>query len=204
MRVYFTADDQAEEKFQQKFSEIIGILTNAGVLVMSNLANRNLSGFSNQDLERLDQSGEVLLEKMDALIIEGTKPVSEGAYLIAIALTHKKPILYLSQKGKQISKNLIHLKKDKNTSQFLYLENYTDQTLITIIQNFLQRAERGEGREIPNIKFTLRITSRIERYLHWKTHNTKISKADFLRETIDDIIDDDEDYSKFVNKQKKS
>lgn len=202
MRIYFTADNQAEEKLQQRFSTIISILSQAGVLVMSNLADKNITGFSPHDMEKLDQSGEVLLEKMDALIIEGTRPFAESAYSVAIALTHKKPILYLSEKGKAINKNLVHLKKDKNTSGLIHLEYYTTPHLEKIIQEFLQQVEKGQGREIPNIKFTLRITSRIERYLHWKTHNTKISKADFLREVIEQIIDEDENYLKYINKDK--
>lgn len=200
MRLYFAADNQAEEKLQNNFSKIIDTLTDAGVLVMSNLANRNLSGFSQNDMERINQSGEVLLERMDGLIIEGTKPFPESAYLIAVALAHKKPILYLCQKGKEINKNLQHLNKDKNTSKFLTLKYYVDNILEKAVSEFLAVVEKGEGREIPNIKFTLRITPRIERYLHWKTHNTKISKADFLRELIEKLIDEDKNYNSFIKK----
>lgn len=200
MRIYFAADNQASESYQKRFSQIINTLSEAGVLVMSNLVNKNIVGFSNQDLEKFDQSGEILLEKMDALIIEGSKTVPESAYLIALALAHQKPILYLSQKGKLINKNLIHLKKDKGANKFLNLEYYTDKALEKIVLDFLQTVEKGEGKESPTIKFTLRITPRIERYLYWKTHNTKISKADFLRELIEKLIDEDENYSKFISK----
>lgn len=201
MRVYFAADNQAEEKLQKRFSKIIDILTNTGVLVMSNLVDKNITGFSSQDLEKMDASGESLLEKMDALIIEGTRPLAESGYMIAIALAHKKPILYLSDKTKQINQNLMHLKKDRGTAKLLKLEYYTDAILEKTILAFLQKAEKGESHQAPNIKFTLRITPRIERYLHWKTHNTKISKADFLRELIEKLIDDDESYLKYVNKR---
>ncbi len=200
MRIYFTADNQAEERLQKRFSSIIEKLSNAGVLVMSNLADKNLTGFSTQDLDKINQAGEGLLEKMDALIIEGTRPVTESAYLIAIALAHHKPILYLSEKGRPINKNLVHLQKDKNTAKFLNLKYYTENVLEKLLLDFLQTIEKGEGREAPTIKFTLRITSRIERYLHWKTHNTKVSKADFLRELIEKLIDEDQDYKKFVGK----
>ncbi|MAF13639.1 MAG: hypothetical protein CMI53_01970 [Parcubacteria group bacterium] len=201
MRIYFTADNQAEDRLQKRFSQIVSILNDAGVLIMSNLAEKNVTGFSSQDLEKIEQTGEVLLEKMDGLVIEGSKSLAESGYLIAIALTHKKPILYLSEKGKQINKNLQHLKKDKNTAKYLNLEYYTDNSLHKIILEFLQKVEKGEGREVPNIKFTLRITSRIERYLHWKTHNTKTTKADFLREWIERLIDDDEGYQKFIGRR---
>ncbi|MDX9893745.1 MAG: hypothetical protein RB292_05070 [Patescibacteria group bacterium] len=200
MRIYFAADNQAGESFQQRFSEIIDLLSERGILVMSNLAAYNLSGFSAQDLEKMNQSGEVMLEKMDGLIIEGSRQIPETAYLVAVALAHQKPILYLSEKNKPINKNLVHLQKDKNAGKLLNLEYYNKTNLEKIIQEFLQQVEKGEGREAPTIKFTLRITPRIERYLHWKTHNTKISKADFLREMIEKMIDDDADYNKFFKK----
>lgn len=200
MRIYFTADNQAEERLQKNFSKIIDILTESGVLLMSNLVDRNISGFSSQDLEKINQSGEVLLERMDALVIEGSRSVPESGYLIAIALTHQKPILYLVEKGKPLNKNLLHLQQDKTSSKFLTLANYTEKNLGSVIAEFLEQVEKGEGREVPTIKFTLRITSRIERYLQWKTHNTKISKADFLRNKIEDLIDADDEYQKFIKK----
>ncbi|MFA6215897.1 MAG: hypothetical protein WC768_05000, partial [Patescibacteria group bacterium] len=124
-----------------------------------------------------------------------------SGYLIAIALTHHKPILYLCEKGKLINKNLLQLQKDKNTAKFLCLQYYAEKKIEEVVLDFLHQVEKGEGRQLPTIKFTLRITSRIERYLYWKTHNTKISKADFLRERIEDLIDQDDDYQKFVRKK---
>ncbi|NUM25761.1 MAG: hypothetical protein HUU49_04040 [Candidatus Buchananbacteria bacterium] len=200
MRIYFTADNQAEDKLQKRFSRIMDLLSETGVLVMSNLISSHLKGFSGADLDRMDQAGEGMLERMDGLIIEGTSYLPESGYLIAIALAHKKPVLYLSDKTRPINKNLLHLKKNKDASKLLNLEYYTEGNLSKIITEFLAQVERGEGREVPNIKFTLRITSRIERYLHWRTHNTKISKADFLREMIEKMIDEDEEYQKFVKK----
>ncbi|MFA6410137.1 MAG: hypothetical protein WCW26_01005 [Candidatus Buchananbacteria bacterium] len=201
MRVYFTADNQAEERLQKTFSQIIDTLNDSGVLVMSNLANRNLVGWPTQDLEKIEQSGESMIEKMDALIIEGTRPLAESGYLIAIALAHHKPILYLCLKDKIINQNLIHLKKDHQAAKLLNLEYYTVKNLNEILVEFLRKIETGEGKETPNIKFTLRITSRIERYLQWKTHNTRLTKADFLRELIEGLIDKDKDYQNFADKE---
>jgi hypothetical protein len=201
MRLYFAADEQAEEKYQKRFSRIIEILDQAGVLVMSNLVDKNVSGFSSQDLEKFDAEGVVLLEKMDALIIEGTRPVGESGYLIALALAHQIPILYISEKTKPISQNLIHLRKDKKTAGLLNLQYYSEKTMEKTILDFLQTLETGEGRQIPNIKFTLRITPRIERFLHWRTANTKKTKADFLRELIEKLIDNDGEYQKFSSKK---
>lgn len=203
MRIYFTADEQAEERYQKVFSRIIKRLNEAGVVVMSNLANPHVSGFSSQDLERIEESGEVLLERVDAIIIEGSKPLPESGYVIALALAHHKPILYLTERQKPMNKNLAHLVKNKSTAKLLMLAAYTEASLEKVIAEFLQGIEQGEGRELPTIKFTLRITPLIERYLHYKTHNTKLSKADFLREQIEHLIDHDNEYKKFTDRQSK-
>lgn len=50
----------------------------------------------------------------------------------------------------------------------------------------------------PNIKFTLRISKEIERYLAWKVNNTNNTKADFLRDAIlKEIMENDENYQDF-------
>lgn len=203
MRVYFAADNQAEGKLQQRFARIVDTLSGAGVLVMSNLVERNLSRFSGQDLEKISQSGEILLEKVDGLIIEETRPLAESGYLVAMALAYKKPILYLVERGKQFNKNLLHLQTDKETAKLLRLEHYTESSLQPTLLGFLESTERVDGRELPSIKFTLRITSRIERYLQWRTLNTKLSKADYLRNVIEGIIRNDESYQRFISKQDK-
>ncbi|OGY45769.1 MAG: hypothetical protein A3A24_01985 [Candidatus Buchananbacteria bacterium RIFCSPLOWO2_01_FULL_46_12] len=203
MRVYFAADSQAEQKFQERYSKIIDALNGAGVLVMSNLAQQNVSGFSGPDLEKINQSGEVMVEKMDALVIEGSRSLPESGYLIAIALAHGRPILFLTEKGTPANKNIAYLQKDKVTDKLLQIKSYTDSGLNQILVDFLALVEQGEGKEVPNIKFTLRITSRIERYLQWKTHNTKLSKADYLRNVIEDLIDADESYQNFIGRQEK-
>ena len=197
MRIYFAANNSSEEKLRQRYDKIINILSNAGILVMSNLANEKLASFSDQDLEKIDQAGEVLLEKMDGLIIEESRPIAESGYLIALALAHHKPILYLLEKGKTVNKNLLHLKNDKTTSKLLSIQYYNEAGLEKTIISFLKTVEQGDGGQAPTIKFTLRITPKIERYLHWKTHNTEFSKADFLRQQIEELINKDKDYQKF-------
>src|SRR3989338_8633319 len=147
MRIYFAADNQAEERLQKRFSSIVEVLSNAGVLVSSNLADKNLVGFSSQDLEKINQTGEMLLEKMDGVVIEETRPFAESSYLIALALAHKKPILYLLEKGRAVNKNLLHLKNDKSVAKLLNLVNYTEKDLENNILEFLDEIEKGEGRQ---------------------------------------------------------
>lgn len=63
-----------------------------------------------------------------------------------------------------------------------------------------QKARNIDPDKKPTIKFTLRISKEIERYLKWKVHNTDKSKADFLREVIvDDLIANDTAYQEFLD-----
>ena len=90
------------------------------------------------------------------------------------------------------------MQRDKDTAKFLISKNYTENNLEKILNDFLQTIEQEEGRQAPSIKFTLRVTPRIERYLSWKINNTNLTKADYLRNLIEDIIDADIKYQKFV------
>lgn len=197
MKIYFAADNQKDLKIKEAASFVINFLKKSGVIVMSNLEDEKVSDFSTQDLEKISQSGEVFLEKMDGVIIEGTKPIAEAGYLIALALAHKKPILYLCQKNKNIDKMFLRLGQDQATSQYFFPAYYALSDLEKVLADFLQKIEKGEGREVPTIKFTLRLTPRIDRYLSWKVNNTEITKADFLRDEIEKMIKQDGDYLKF-------
>lgn len=197
MKIYFACDNQANEKYQKAYAGILQLLSDAGVIVMSNTASKHISSLTANDLQRISQTGEIMMDRVDGVIIEGSNDIPESGYLIALALAHQKPVLYLSERGKSISKNLLHLQKGKEASRLLYLEYYELKSFKKVIFEFLKKIEKGDVKQKANIKFTLRINPRIEKYLSWKTHNTKVTKADFLRELIEQIIDNDPDYQKY-------
>ncbi|MBU1164336.1 hypothetical protein KKA15_02105 [Patescibacteria group bacterium] len=195
MRIYFSANES--QNLRSRYQKIIDILVMSGNSVMSNLELDKSARFSDTDVEKFRAAGQTLLEQMDSLVIDATIKSPENGYLVALALTHKKPTLFLHEKGTDVDSNLLSLQKDKNTAAFLVLQDYQEEKLKKYLLEFLQFAEKKGGKEIPKIKFTLRITPKIERYLHWKTHNTKKSKADFLRERIDKMIEEDEEFRRY-------
>jgi len=201
MHLYFAANSQATETFQKRFNKIVELLHAAGITIISNLAQRHISTFSDQELEKIEASGESLVSQVDGVIIEDSLPLEESGYLVAIALAHKKPILYLTEKNKPVNKNLLPLKKELSTTKLLQLQAYTDSTLEKIILDFLPLIDSAGGREVASIKFTLRITKRIERYLNWKARQQNLTKADYLRNTIEAVVQHDRDYEKFSREQ---
>ena len=76
------------------------------------------------------------------------------------------------------------------------MQDYETKKVSDLVLQFLKSIKGAGFKEIPRIKFTLRITNTIEQYLNYKIHNTKLSKADYLREQIERIMNQDSDWKK--------
>jgi nicotinamidase-related amidase len=191
MRLYFFSPLITSTEIAENVKTIINSLRSAGVFVVAS-SDENNTDFKKEDLERMNETGEILLDKMDGIIVEASKPDQEIGYLLAYAISQKKPLLYLYQKGTPEKVAQGYLTK-KNTPQSVSMKGYAKSDLVESLLNWV--ATQGISRqEKPNIKFTLRITPQIERYLNWKSKKRKLAKADFLRELIEEIIKKDEEF----------
>lgn len=63
-----------------------------------------------------------------------------------------------------------------------------------IMKKMQMTTKRKTKFDQPSIKFTLRITPRIEKYLSWKIKNTEKTKADYLRGEIEKIMEEDDEF----------
>ncbi len=68
-----------------------------------------------------------------------------------------------------------------------------------IMKKVQMMAKRKTKFDQPSIKFTLRITPRIEKYLSWKIKNTEKTKADYLRGEIEKIMEEDDEFQNIFN-----
>lgn len=198
MKIYFFAAGTKEHQ-QKRYDKITGYLKKLGCIVFTNLTDPDeyTQGFSKKELERIDQSGKVLLEYMDGIVIESGVPSTEIGYLIAFALSHTKPILYLAEHGSSLNKELESLGKDKNITKNLKISYYDILSLEKNVSEFVELVSGGkEMKEIPSIKFTLRITPSLEKYLDWKSKKSSQTKAEFLRDLLSDIKGGDRGYKK--------
>lgn len=134
-------------------------------------------------------------ESLDALIIDGSAEGSESGYLLAIALAHKKPVLYLLPKGTSIDASVDALTYNKEVKKYIRIVFYSPENLNTKVRAFLQYIDENVGREAYTIKYTLRLSPRIDRYATWKSAQAKKNKADFIRDTMGDMMKNDEEYS---------
>lgn len=199
MKIYYFASQVQKESTRGLQLRLKRLLEQSGIVVMSNL---NLTGEAvTSVMERAEELGQSVLDQMDALVIEGSGSDPEIGYLLAYAISAKKPTLYLTEKGSQ-AKNPLRFLSDKKPPSNITVKSYTAKTLDNTLQGLLPGLDDREFTEPPTIKFTLRITPLIEQYLHWKTHNTKLTKADFLRQLIiDEVIKKDEEYQKYRRKK---
>ncbi|MBI5037123.1 MAG: hypothetical protein HZC01_00220 [Candidatus Kerfeldbacteria bacterium] len=188
MRAYFFQPAISNNNLSDQYGRIAEILRNAGVFVVSS-SNENNTDFRKEDLEAMQQSGEILLDKMDCFVIEASQPDQEIGYLLAYAISQKKPLLYLFHKNTPDRVSHGYLTK-KNTPEFVCMEEYSRESLEQVLMNFIDDVTSGKGlKQRPTIKFTLRITPRMERYLEQKAKRSKKTKADYLRDLIDKLME---------------
>lgn len=192
MKMYLHLSDQNISSHE----EFVATLKGAGVLLVTNIDENYDADFSEKELRRLKMSGQNLLDKMDAFVIEATSPDPEVGYLLAYAMSQKKPVLYMVLQGTKMGKQIQRLPDN------VRLKEYEPELIREVLGEFIRSIEKVWSDAAPNIKFTLRITPQIERYLQWKSKRKKLSKADFLRDRIsEDIIAKDEEYKKYLNRK---
>ncbi len=172
---------------QAKIFDIDRVLSDLGVIVFTQNDKSNISN-------------NISFSRLDGLIIAGGENNQDAGYLIALAISQKRPILYLLEKGQPLPDELLFIKNNKDVSKFLIVKHYNDCNIKTKISEFLDLIENGDSRwDTPSVKFTWRITPRIERYLRWKTSVSGKTKANWLRgHIVQEIIRNDLDYQKFL------
>lgn len=194
MKLYFYGPTTSKQDLAADYEVIRKALKRGDVWLSSNLERQPVN-LPPEVIERAQELDQPLLDQMDALVINGTESDEHAGYLVAYAITTKKPMLFLYTRGvvPQLFKHLTA----KAIPRWIEVVAYTDKNLEPTVERFLGGLTGVKIKEVPRIKFTLRITRSIERFLTFKTHNTKLTKADWLREEIEKKMESDEDWEKF-------
>ena len=202
LKIYIAsaADDKGNPS--EQIIKIADFLKTAGVLVLSNIKSLAAGSLSAQEVAHAESLGQILLDKVDAFIIDGTNPNSDAGHIIAYALFRKKHILYIIAGGRQLDYTLKLLTKRKESAPFFHVRRAAPQMLLRHTKDFMRLLSiEPKEAEIPSIKFTLRITPKIDHYLSWRASRSNVKKADFLREMIEGEVKKDEFYRKEREKQ---
>lgn len=135
------------------------------------------------------------LEKVNALIVQAKKLDAQSGYLIALALTQNKHVLCLLPQNTRLDASMDEL---KNNSKYLSIQFYDEKNLPDKIFDFLKFFDKSSFNDVVNIKYTLRLSSRISDYLDWKSKTENMPKADWLRDKIKDMMKLDKEYNDFL------
>lgn len=135
------------------------------------------------------------LDQVDVLIIEITKPNQDIQFILAQAILAQKPTLCVYGKNQPPRELLAYIKR-KSLPRPVRTFSYTESTIVKALEEYIRSLDPDaqDHDNLPTVKFTLRLSPRIERYLLWYTKQHGISKADYLRELLEREVEDAKQY----------
>ena len=141
-----------------------------------------------------DHEGRMDMDRLDAVCLYGSAQ-KDVPFIIALALTRKKPVLYLLPEKQSLDPSLAVLARDKTFAALFSSVQVTSASFERQLIAFLIGNEQRGLHEVPSIKFTLRLTPVMDRYLQWKSQRLGMRKADCLRQFIqEELIKKDTEY----------
>lgn len=200
IRCYFYGPATNKAALKEAYQTIKTVCHRADIVLSTN-TERDGVNLPEETIAEHRASAAPLLDAMQAVIVEGTTPDPQAGYLLAYAIAQKKPLLYLYSRG-EVAPDVLRYLNLKDVPNHVRIATYRPATLETDVESFLRSLGSLKVREIPRIKYTLRLTTSIDEYLDYKTRNTKLSKADYLREEIEKLIETDEAFQEFLRKRR--
>lgn len=188
MKIYIISD-RSNEEINLDNQTICKHLKQSGYKVDTSLINSS-SKEDALDIEDTFNRNMNSIKKCDLLIAQSTNLSSGVGFMIATALSLKKPVLVLSKEiiSHKSSKTL---KGAKN--RYLVYKSYNNENITRKLDEFLK-----EVRGIIDTKFILILPPEIERFLQWKSDTDNLHKAQIVRESVEDSIKKDREYQNYL------
>lgn len=135
------------------------------------------------------------LAMVDMLILEITEANPNVNYLLAQGVLQQKPTLCLYKKNKE-PRDLLNYLIKRGTPKCITTHAYSEKSLANFVERFLATTTLlpNHLEDSPSIKFTLRLTPQVDRYLDWKAKKMNRSKADVLRDWLRLRMDEDNEF----------
>lgn len=145
--------------------------------------------------KRLPDGVAFFLDQVDLLIIDITKPNPTVHFILAQAILTNKPTLCVYGKNQPPRALLKYIRK-KLAPRPIKTFSYMEGTLAAGVEHFiaLHDPNRQEHDEAVTIKYTLRLSPRVDRYLTWYSEKHEVNKADFIRDLLTRKAKDDRQY----------
>lgn len=186
MHIYFYSNASDQDQNSQ---QILQYLRRVGATVSSETATKKLA----------TEAGTLPMDKVDALVIYAQRLDAQAGYWLAWAVSKNKDVLCLLPEGSKLDTALEHLLTDQVASKKLHLERYQAKDVLEKVANFLETFGQENLAELYNIKYTLRLSRKINEYLDWKSAVTKIDKATWLRQNIQGLMEADKDWQGYLS-----
>lgn len=200
MMVYLFGSQKKKQELTGVFAQMTRLLERAEIRVLSSLKPEVLE----KEKEKVKASGgTMLLNHIESFILEVGTPDSEIGYILAHAIVYKKPILVIYRKNHE-PRELLQNFRRKEVETFMRFQAYTEQTIERVMFDYLSWIDRNIKIERSNIKYTLRITSRISQYLTWKAKELHMQKVDYLRTLLDEQMKEDKSYQMYLEEVRKN
>jgi hypothetical protein len=135
------------------------------------------------------------IDQVDVIIVEMTEPTDMTHFLLAQAILANKPTLCLYRKNMP-PRRILNYVRSRKTPRPMKTFSYSSSSLDTAVKHFMRafNPESEAKDDIPSIKYTLRLTPRIDRYLDWISAQQSRTKADVIRSVLAGVSEDDQDY----------
>lgn len=185
MKIHFACSASGIPEYKKNYLEICRIAREFGHTIARDWLDEAIKHLNDKEKHPVDWK-EIFHEisksvlASDAAIFENTVSSFSTGYQLSLALERRKPVLLLYAKGE---------KRDyKDTfaagieSDLITLREYTSDNLKIVLSDFFAKSARGGEK----IRFNFFVDKNIENYLDWAAFTYKKSKADILRELVND------------------
>lgn len=180
MKIFFHTSLDGKDQYISEYKSIVTFLIELGHEVFSDhILKRDKSTLIKNDSDAIShdiENQKKLIQSSQAVIIDSTYPSIGVGYIIAYALEQHKSILILHQGDPQailfsIKNRLFSFKKyDKNNLPDMRKE----------LKNFLNHTEK----RLLKFRFNMMMDEEMNQALTLETVAQKISKADYVRQTL--------------------
>lgn len=172
MNIYFYSQYSIKEsrKIFLSFKKI-------NFIVFSNILKSKNNIFEDNDLKKIDYFI-LFIKNLDVRVM----------YITALAFLRKKKVIVLLPENIKVDMNWGYL---INNSEFHF---FNKNNLYEKVDKIISQLKQKTSDDLFNIKYTLRLSGKISDYLNWKADKINLSGADWLRQLIQEHMDNDPDY----------
>lgn len=201
MKVWFGTTTRDFEKYQKNYFAIRDYLKESGCIVLFDwledvstaMKKYKTAEDRKRDVKDIYKKVINAIDNADICVIEYSIPNFSTSHQINYSLLKKKPTLVLQQS--QNNNNFPGSYMEALESPLLKVRDYDLENFKHIIDEFIgfSKIENGPAR------YNIVLDKSQKYYLDWASEHTNKSRSEIIRKLIDDQIEKDNDYKKYLN-----